>query len=473
MSAFDSRTAASLGCALVAAASALAVAVPLAGFLAAHPTKPAGRAAWYVIAALMLAPLAVPTVLIGGIVADVTGLGPIPPAVPAGTLATWAALALTWAVGFAPLAALGIWCASRTVGLAERRAAAVMLPPWGRVRVLLAGRLRGAMALLLLALIALAMQDAATPPHLGVETSASALMSAYRTTLDPVAPVAAALPAWIILVLVFAAFGGGRRLPPESGRSDEPRAPSRATWLAATAFVAVAVVFPVAWAVNRASRTAAPIIALDRHGDALMDSMVVAAVASAFAIAGAFALVAYRGYRTGRPVRPRPVASGVVRALLAAPIVAPGLVLGLIVISVTSELDPSFDVPVFYAVVLVRALPWGILALALTAGPPRPVAAALGMSDAQRARVALVDDVALVGVAALAVVPAALREIDAHVALAPAGTDTLAGRCAQLLHYGLDADVARVMLLLVVAASVWGLALVLSIGLLRRSGAAL
>jgi hypothetical protein len=233
--------------ALAAGAGASAGGYFIAPIFAARPRARAARAARLLLAAAVLAPLALPPVVLGGLISELLRVGPAPLPGAAPTLGRWAALSATWALAFAPLAALIVHAAGLAAPALEMKAARALLAPRGRLRAVILPRVVPPLGLLAAAVAALAASDLVTPPHFGVETLASRVAWDFSTTLDGPRCEAAYLVPWLAMALGFAALA-----PSAAPRRGQDGGESvRASWVAATAFALLTTVAPAALLIGR------------------------------------------------------------------------------------------------------------------------------------------------------------------------------------------------------------------------------
>ena len=400
------------------------------------------------LAAVVLAPLALPPVFVGGVLSDVGGLGPAPSRGAGAELARWSGLTATWALSFAPLAALGARAALARVPAAEWHAARLMAPPSAPFRLVLWPRLRAPFALLAAAVATLAVTDVVTPPHFGVDTVASRAAFEFLTTLDHDAAYLASAPTWLVLVLAVAWLARPLTLAPP--RRALPLHPNRATGSAAVGYAGVALALPASWALFATGGAGRVLDAAGRLGPELRATLAALALVTVAAAGAAAMRVALGAARApAGPTAPRLAE----RLAIAAPLCAPGLVVGLVLAS--TPFHPSLDRMVFAGGLLLRTLPWALLvAFAAQAPPAARASAALGVPARRRARLALGGGTAsLSALAALVAAAALLREVDLFAGFALAGSETLAVRAAQELHYGLRAEAAAPVLVQVALAT--------------------
>ncbi len=436
----------------VAVSSAIAAAI--AGLLSATLGLGAGwflasRSRPRVALALLYPALCVPAVFLGGVLSDVTGLGPAPgpPGGPA-----WlrhGALIVAWSFAYAPLAGLAGFAALGTIPRAEWNAARLSLGLRARVRILLAPRLSPPFALIAAAVAALAFHDVATPAHFGVETLASLIAFDFQATLDVAGSAAAALPSWMIASLVLArlvlqAPSVRTTTPPRY----EPRLLAAASY---AAVVVIAAMLPAAWAVHRAGTRI--IAEATRLAPELLHSArlaAIVAVVAALVVAGAIGARVLAPTARGREDAP----SLVVRALAVLPFAAPGIVVGLFGVGLDQTLGIGSSVAWWFAF-LARVVPWAWIGWILVHSTSADRAAqAVGTPAPARLLHAWIGPRGTpILIGALAASAAALREIELFAVFSLPGEETLAARAAQGLHYGLGPDVATAMLLQIGAAA--------------------
>ena len=424
---------------VLAALLAGVLAATLGLFPAILPARPA--IARKALLALWLAGAALPPVFLGGVVSHWLGLGPAPPPGAGEGLVRWLALACCWGLSLAPLATLVVLASSR-VPTAEWNAARQMLAPVKRFQVVLWPRLRPGLAVSALAAAILAWMDAATPAHFGVDTVASAASFHFMTTLDSGAAGAMLLPAWLLAALIV------WLLPRLRERVEAVRAPRAGAlaWLPSLAAVAAGSALPLCWLGARAGEGF-----MNRHGGELVNSLDYAARGAAVC---ALATVAMAVWLALQRVPGRPRGRGVLAASFALVLFAPGLALGFAAVAANARLPAP---ELWWNLSLL--LRCGAFALPLWLWLDLPAAragAALGVRPALNARVALrAHGPRLAFAGALAGAAAALREVDLFTAFALPAQESLAARSAQMLHFGMGADVAELLLLQLLLALCW------------------
>ena len=401
--------------------------------------------------ATVLAPLALPTVAIGGCWSSILNLGPAPLADPGSRICAWAGLALAFGIAFSPLAALGIALSWRHIPRPERIAAQHFLRRGRRLLPLLWSRLSGPLLFLFLALFGLAAHDALTPAHFGVETLASRLLAEQQSRLAVASVASDLLLVWASIAAVAVLLLTRLRHRAEDLAPPDPSAPS---WsVAATALSAtLAFVVPMIWSARRDP-------AIAQHLPELFESLRIALIALvSAAVLGAAA--------ASWPGRARPLALPLLVLWM-----APPLAIALALQVLVAATPPPVEDPLFALGILWRCLPWALLTLLiLPRSQAERSASALGVRWISRAR-ELARERAGLGalLAALAASAAALREATLYAVAAPPGRESLAARATHLLHFGFGPELAGVLLIQGLLAFVWALCVLLPFSRMRNS----
>ncbi|MFG0315696.1 MAG: hypothetical protein ACF8XB_00380 [Planctomycetota bacterium JB042] len=435
----DPASLATVPAALVAGLLAAALGLGLGAFLDGVKTT-GGR----VLAGLSMLPLATPPVFLGGVVADLTGLGPAPMG-GAAALARWGGLVCVQALAFAPVAALATWAALRAIPDAERKAARLLRSRREAWRLSIGPAVRRPLVLTVAAVFALAATDVAVPPHFGVETLASRVAQGFLLSLDAERSAAAAWPLWAALaVAVAVALAGAPRATGAGGRRIAVVPPARGPAFLTLAYVAVAVAAPFAHALAHAGLDEGGLAVFGKFGDELGATLATVGLGLALGAGAAAACVAVGAAGGGVGTR---TAAGrfALRLALAIPFCAPGVWVGVAAVDAAARAGATVTVPVVAAALLLRVLPWAAIG-ALVVGRSAAVRAAraAGVPAARRASLAARGEASgPMAAAAIAVAAAAAREVDLYAACAVPETETLALRAADALHYGFVADAAR------------------------------
>ncbi len=443
-----STVATSLLLAGAATASAMLLGLPLAAFVGGSRR---GWVAW-LARALTLAPLAWPPVLLGGVWADLLGVGPAPAPGVMGGFGAHLALVLAWALGLVPLAALGWEFAARGVPHLEADAARALLSPAAAWRTVIGPRARPAVALVALTLLAIAAGDSATPPHFGVETLASQVALEFQTTLDAGRAVLVLAPLSIAAIVVTAFFAGRARAASERATLAPRRGivPS----IAVVIYLVFACFIPAGHLLGCATGGDGFLPGLRRLLPDVVNTL--ATMLGGGLVGAATTLVATR-LQLATPRAPRAIRFAAMLLGMATAL-CPGLLLGL---ALTRPLAsaPLPDANGWWLGIGLRAAGFSAC-LTLLTGLPASVrgAQALGLRPWTTARRYLGGEgrPLLLG-ASLASAAAALREADLWVGAGFAGGETLSVRAAQLLHFGLRAGAAQAMLAVMAAGLVLGL----------------
>lgn len=453
-------TATTLSTVLAALASA-ALATGIGFCLACFFVDPArGRAAGclrFALGGAFLIPLAQPPVFLGGVISDLTGCGPAPSSQLGPALLRWAGLIATWALCFAPLAALACAFALRSLPRAEWVTARSMLGTRTALRMLLWPRLRGTTLWVGAAIAALAFNDLVTPPHFGVETLSSRIAFDFQTSLDRGASAAAALPPWLTLVAILLLLARPARTLTSLGRARAPAFELGRSWLVRSTvilYLMLAVLLPMALAWQRVAR--AGVRSTDvftRHARELENT-----VMFGFAAALIGACVGLLATLQMASDAPKAWIRRLLFIALALPLCAPGLVMALTAVGMGAALPVSLAPCAWWLVLLIRCAAFGGLALLLV-GRSRATraAAVLGVGFGRRVWIALRGEgLLLVAIAALSAAACAWRDVDLWGAGAMPDSETLTVRAAQSMHFGFRAPVCELMLLQAGLAFVWG-----------------
>ncbi|MCC6574894.1 MAG: hypothetical protein IT462_14030 [Planctomycetes bacterium] len=446
------------GVASIAAALAAGV---IATLLALAPgVMLAGRARGLGAIALVfwLGGLALPVVFLGGAYSYIFELGPAPPISAGGSLLRWAALSLVWGLAFTPPASLVIAAAVRAIPAAELRAAMVHLTPWRRWRAVILPRMGPGLLLAALVSAAFAMMDAATPPHFGVESTASLAQLEFQRSLETAPAATAMLAPWLVAA-VAAAFIL-RNDPAPAGSS-----PARPGWVGGLTFAAavLTVLLPGGWMLYRGVSHLTPALLGQLTGEIgnTLAYVAVAALVCAAVAELALAATAAKADPLARPARLNTFSALVL-------LLAPGFGLGLAGVAANARVPSGVW---WWLAFLLRVAPWGLVAaVAIGNLNAARAATALGMPASRRIKGTLRDHgwrPAML--AALAGAAAALREVDLFSAFCPPGGESLAARSAQLLHYGMRPGLSALMTVQMACALVLG-ALLVVLSNVRRGG---
>ncbi len=458
---------------LLAALTAAVLAIGIGFCLACFFVDPArGRTAGFLRLALggaLLIPLAQPTVFLAGAISDLTGCGPAPSSQLGPALLRWAGLVITWALCFAPLAALACAFALRSLPRAEWVTARSMLGTRTALRVLLWPRLRGTTLWVGAAIGALAFNDLVTPPHFGVETLSSRIAFDFQTSLDREASAAAALPPWLALIAIFLVLARPARTTISLGRA--PSIGLGRSWPVRGVvglYLSLAVLLPTGLAWQRVASAGARSAGIfTRHAREIENTLVLGVTAALVgACVGLLAAV-----RTADLHSPKAWSRRLLFVALAMPLCAPGLVLALTAVGMGAALPASAAPLAWWLVLCIRCAAFGGLAL-LLAGRSRSTraAAALGVGFGRRVWIALRGEgLPLVTIAALSAAACVWRDVDLWGAGALPDSETLTVRAAQSMHFGFRAPACELMLLQGSLAFAWGCGLLFSLSRLMTA----